>query len=119
MLAYISEMTSHLDVADVVKMLENFSPSSDFSPDIRQVQAVYTILRYTPMEYLPKGVRIDLTKKAIVLDAQLVSTLESELAHGDLMGVLSLSREYISRSIAHGAVFDRLVLWYLLLSGSS
>jgi hypothetical protein len=61
------------------------------------------------MEYLPKGVRVDLTKMAVVFDGQLISMLKPGTTHNDLMGVLSLSREYISRSIAHAAVFDRLV----------
>ena len=118
LLAYLSGMTSHLDVTDVVKTLENLPPSSDFSPDIRQVQAVYTLLRYTPMEYLPKSVRIELTKKAIVFDGQLVSALKSGSA-SDLASVLSLSREYMSRSIAHATVFDRQVLCHLIPSKPS
>lgn len=109
-LAYLSEKTSILDITEIVKTLENPTPSSNSHLDIRQVQAVYTILRYTPMEYLPRSIRIDLTKKAVVFDAQLISASKPGLAHNDLMGVLSLSREYISRSIMHAAVFDRRVL---------
>ena len=112
-------MLSHLDVSDVVKTLENLPPSSDSSLDTHQAQAVYTLLRYTPMEYLPKSARIELTKKAIVFDGQLISTLKPGSAHNDLMGVLSLSREYLSRSLAHAAVFDRLVLSPLLRPKSS
>jgi len=112
-------MTSHLDAADVAKTLENLPPSPDFSLDIHKVQAAYTILRYTPMEYIPKSARIGLTKKAVVFDARLISALKPGPAHNDLMGVLSLSREYISRSITHAAVFDRLVLYHLLPSESS
>ncbi|KAF9647481.1 hypothetical protein BDM02DRAFT_3187912 [Thelephora ganbajun] len=109
-LSYLNEKTSCLGIADVIKTLGNLPPppSPDFSLDIHKVQAVYTILRYTPMEYLPKSTRIDLTKKAIIFDGQLVSTLKPGSAHGDLMGVLSLSREYTSRSLAYAAVFDRL-----------
>ena len=77
--------------------------------DVRAAHAVYAILSYTPMEYLPKGIRADLTKKAVVLDRQLVSTLKPEFAHGHSMAALALSREYMSRSLAHTAVFDRLV----------
>jgi len=111
-------MTSCLDAADVVETLENLRPSLDFSLDTHQVQAVYTILRYTPMEYLPKSARIDLTKKAVVFDARLISALKSGPAHNDLIGVLSLSREYISRSITHAVVFDRPVLYHPLPSKS-
>ena len=72
------------------------------------------------MEYLPKSVRIDLAKKAVVFDGQLMSMLNPGSAHdGDVMDTLSLSREYMSRSIAHGAVFDRLVLCHLFPSKSS
>lgn len=103
----------------MVKTLENLTPSSDFSLDIAQVQAVYTFLRYTPVEYLPKSVRVELTKKAIVLDGQLVSAFDPESAHSNISGVLSLSREYMSRSIVHAKVFNRPVLCYLLPSTSS
>ena len=113
-------MTSYLDVTDVVITLEKFPLSSNFSLDIRQIRTVYTLLRYTPMEYLPKSVRIDLAKKAVVFDGQLMSTLNPGSAHDDdLLDTLSLSREYISRSIVHGAVFDRLVLCHLFSSKSS
>jgi hypothetical protein len=108
-LTYLSENISCLDGTSLIQTLENLPPSSHFSPDTYQVQAVYTILRYAPMEYLSKSVRIELTKKAVVFDAQLILTLRPELFHDDLMGVLSLSREYISRSLAHAAVFNRLV----------
>ena len=118
-LAYLSEETSILDITDIVKTLENLTPSSNFHLDIRQVQAVYTVLRYTPMEYLPRSIRIDLTKKAVVFDAQLISAPKSEPTYNDLMGVVSLSREYMSRSITHAAVFDRQVLCHLLSSESS
>ena len=111
-------MTSHLSITDVVKTLETL-PSPDLSPDIHKVQAVYAFLRYTPMEYLPKSVRIDLTKKAVVFDGQLVSALKSGSAHDDLTGVLSLSREYISRSLVHATVFDRSVLCHPSLSKTS
>lgn len=111
-LAYLNEKTSHLDVGDMVNALKTpFLPSST-SPDIRTGQAVYTVLGHTPMEYLPKSVRIDLTKKAVILDRQIVPTL---LADDCSMDVLSLSREYISRSLAHAAVFDRLVQWHTIL----
>jgi len=113
-------VTSYLDVTDVVRVLENPPLSSDPSLDVRQIRSVYALLRYTPMEYLPKSVRIDLAKKAAVFDGQLMPTLNPGSAHdGDLMGTLSLSREYISRSIVHGAVFDRLVLCHHFLSKSS
>jgi hypothetical protein len=108
-LSYLGEMASHLDAAGVTQTLENISPSSSFAPDIRVVHAVYAILRYTPMEYLPKSIRADLTKKAVVFDGQLVSTLKPEFAHGHSMAVLALSREFMSRSLAHAVVFDRLV----------
>lgn len=113
-LTYISERTSSLDATDVARTLGTPLFSSNLSLDMRQVQAVYTILKYTPMEYLPKSVRIDLTKKAVVFDAQSISALKIGSTDNDLMGVLSLSREYISRSITHAAVFDRLVLCHLL-----
>lgn len=112
MLAYLSEETSNLDVADIVKMLDSLTPSSNLSLDIRQVRVAYTILRYTPIEYLPKSVRVDLTKRAVVFDAQSITVPKSRLAHSDFMNVLSLSREYISRSIAHTPVFDRQVLYH-------
>ena len=108
-LAYISERTAHLDITDIVRTLENLPQPPDFSLDTHGFQAVYTILRYTPMAYLPKNVRIDLTKKAVVLDGQLMLMSKLESAPGHLTGVLSLSREYISRSLAHAVVFDRLV----------
>ena len=104
----MSEKTSHLDTNDVIQTLENLPPSFDFSLDIHEVQAVYTILRYAPMEYLPKSVRIELTKKAIVFDGQLISTLKPGSLY-DLTDVLSLSREYIGRSLEHAAVFNILV----------
>jgi len=112
-------MTSCLDVTDVVRTLENLPPSSDFSLDIRGVQSVYTLLRYTPMEYLPKSVRIDLAKKAVVFDGQLISTLNPGSEYNDLMDTVSLFREYISRSLVYAAVFDRLVLYHLLPPTSS
>ena len=118
-IAYLNEKTSILDVTDIVKTLEKPTPSSNFHLDIRQVQTAYTILRYTPMEYLPRSIRIDLTKKAVVFDAQLISALKPGPTHNDLMGVLSLSREYMSRSITNAAVFDRRVLCHLLSSESS
>lgn len=93
----------------MVETLENLPPSSSFPLDTRAVQTVYTILRYAPMEYLPKKVRIDLTKKAVVFDGQLISTLEVGSARDHLMGVLSLSREYISRSLEHAVAFDKMV----------
>jgi hypothetical protein len=108
-LAYLSEKTSHLDVTDFVKELEDLSLPFNFSLDIRQFHAVYTILRYTPMEYLPKSVRIDLTKKAVVFGGQVISTLKPGPVHDDLKDVLSLSREYIGRSLVHAAVFNGLV----------
>lgn len=113
-LTYLSEKTHHLDITDVVQTLENLPPSSDFSLDICEVQAVYIVLRYTPMEYLPKSVRIELTKKAVVFDGQLISALKPRPLHDNLMGVLSLSREYIGRSLAHATVFNRLVQYILL-----
>ena len=101
----------------MVRTLENLPLSSDFSPDIRQIRSAYTLLRYTPMEYLPKSVRVDLAKKAVVFDGQLISTLNPGSAPDvDLMGVLSLSREYITRSIVYGAVFGRPVLCHLFPS---
>lgn len=106
-LAYLSEKTSHLDVTDFVKTLENLPLPFNLSLDIHQFHAVYTILRYTPMEYLPKSIRIDLTKKAVVFDGQLISTSKPGLVHDNLIDVLSLSREYIGRSLTHAAVFDR------------
>jgi hypothetical protein len=118
-LDYLSEKTSYLDVTDVVKTLQHLPPLPNFSLDIYQVQAVYTVLRYTPIEYLPKNVRIDLTKKAIIFDGQLISTLKPGSIHDDIVGVLSLSREYISRSLAYSAAFDRLVQCHLLPSESS
>ena len=68
------------------------------------------------MEYLPKGIRLDLTKKAVVLDGQLVSTLNLGPVCNSTMVLLSLSREYLSRSLAHAADFDRLVVCHLLPS---
>jgi len=118
-LAYLSEKTFILDTTDIVRTLEDPTPSSNFHLDISQVQAVYSILGYTPMEYLPRSIRIDLTKKALVFDAQLVSAPVHGPARDDVMGVLSLSREFMSRSIAHAAVFDRRVLCYLFSSESS
>jgi hypothetical protein len=117
-LTYMSERTSHLDVADMVKTLETLPQSPDLSLDIHGVQGVYAILRYTPMEYLPKSVRIDLTKKAIVFDGQLMSMSKREPPEGHLTGVLSLSREYISRSLAQSVVFDRPVRCHSLSLGS-
>lgn len=108
-LAYLSEKTSHLDVTDVIQTLENLPASFEFSLDLYEVQAVYTILRYTPMEYLPKSVRAELAKKAVVFDAQLTSALKPGSLRNDLMDVLSLSREYIGRSLAQSGVFNRLV----------
>lgn len=118
-LAYLSEKTSILDATDIVRTLEDLTPSSNFHLDISQVRAVYTILGHTPMEYLPRSIRIDLTKKTLVFDAQLISAPKHGPAQVDLMGVLSLSREYMSRSIAHAAVFDRRVLCHLLSSKPS
>lgn len=118
-LVYLSEKTSNLDITDIVKTLENLLPSSNFSKDIHEIRAVYTILRYTPMEYLPKNARVDLTKKAIVIDAQLISALKPGPAHNDLMDILSLCREYTSRSITYAAVFDRPVSYHFLPSTSS
>lgn len=109
MLTYLSEKTSHLDISDVVQVLEDLPPPSGSSLDICEVQVVYTIIRYAPIEYIPKSVRIELTKKAVVFDGQLMSTLKPGSLHDDLMGVLSLSREYIGRSLLHAAVFNRLV----------
>ena len=109
-LAYLNEETSYLDVADVVTTLEDITPSDNLSLDIPRIRTVYTILRYTPMEYLPRSVRIDLTKKAVVLDAWLTSVPEPRLADNDLLGALSLFREYMSRSIIHAAVFEKRVL---------
>jgi hypothetical protein len=117
-LSYISSKTSHLDTTDITQTLENLPPSSDFSLDIHEVQAVYTILRYAPMEYLPKNVRIELTKKAVVFDGQLISTSKPGSLHDDWMDVLFLSREFIGRSLVHAAVFNRQVLCHLPLSNS-
>lgn len=108
-LAYVDENTSHLDAEDIVETLKNLPPSSSFSLNASAVQTVYTILRYAPMEYLPKKARVDLTKKAVVFDGQLISTHEAEPVRDHLMGVLSLSREYISRSLEHAVAFDKMV----------
>ena len=118
-LAHLSDMTSHLDVSNLVRTLGNLPPSSDFCLDIRLVQSVYTLLRYSPMEYLPKSFRIDLAKKAAVLDGQLISRLNPGSAQNDLMDTLSLSREFISRSLVHATVFNKMVLCHLLSSKSS
>lgn len=109
-LAYLNEETSHLDIVDVVRTLEDITPSDNLSLDIPRIQTVYTILRYTPMEYIPRSVRIDLTRKAVVLDAWLTSVPESRLTNNNLLGALSLFREYMSRSIMHAAVFEKRVL---------
>ena len=71
------------------------------------------------MEYLPKNVRIDLAKKAVVFDRQLILTLNPGSAQNGLMDTLSLSREYTSRSLVHATVFDRLVLYHPFSSKSS
>ena len=61
------------------------------------------------MEYLPKSVRVELTKKAVVFDGYLISMVKPGSLHHDLVCVLSLSREFIGRSLAYGVVFSRLV----------
>lgn len=109
MLSYLRGKTSHLDIADITQTLENPPPSSEISLEICGIQAVYTVLRYAPMEYLPKSVRVELTKKAVLFDGQLISVQKPGLLSNNLMDVLSLSREYIGRSLAHAAVFNRLV----------
>lgn len=109
-LAHLSGESSYPGIVDVVATLENLTPSDNFSLDIPRVRTVYTILRYTPMEYLPRSVRIDLTKKAIVLDALLISVPEPRSTDNDLMGALSLFREFMSRSIMHAAAFEKWVL---------
>ena len=103
-IALLDERTSPLDSLEIHECLSRDAISGLLeSPaqDDLSIRAVYDILLYAPIEYLPRASRTDLLRRAMAADVSIGTSVRDAILHpGQRKRLVSL-RAFICQAFAH------------------